>query len=119
MFILYFRDELLYLELYVEVPVNIKRMSASKKLTESAEHDMYIAQLKEVFDSCDETGSGTLERQELLQLCDKLQLDDQSEYLVNELLKDKAQVIYSLHFFTVFIYIYVYFSIFCTSFLIL
>lgn len=66
-------------------------MSGRIKLTESAEHDMYIAQLKEVFDSCDQTGSSTLNRHELLQLCDKLQLEDQSEYLVNELLRDKSE----------------------------
>ena len=60
--------------------------------TEASEHDMYIAQLKEVFDSCDQTGSGQLNRQELFFLCDKLQLEDQSEYLVNGLLKDKEEV---------------------------
>ncbi|KAL4239155.1 hypothetical protein ACF0H5_003857 [Mactra antiquata] len=67
-------------------------MASKDKLTESGEHDMYIAQLKEVFDSCDQTGSGLLHRNELQQLCEKLQLDDQSEYLVNQLLLDKEQV---------------------------
>ena len=60
--------------------------------TEASEHDMYIAQLKEVFDSCDQTGTGRLNRQELFLLCDKLQLEDQSEYLVNGLLKDQEEV---------------------------
>ena len=60
--------------------------------TEASEHDMYIAQLKEVFDSCDQTGTGRLNRQELFLLCDKLQLEDQSEYLVNGLLQDQEEV---------------------------
>ena len=60
--------------------------------TEANEHDMYIAQLKEVFDNCDQTGSGKLNRQELFFLCDKLQLEDQSEFLVNGLLKDQDEV---------------------------
>ena len=61
---------------------------------EASEHDMYVAQLKEVFDSCDQTGSGQLNRQELFSLCDRLQLEDQSAFLVNGLLKDdKEEVI--------------------------
>ena len=60
--------------------------------TEASEHDMYVAQLKEVFDSCDQTGSGQLNRQELFSLCDRLQLEDQSAFLVNGLLKDKDEV---------------------------
>lgn len=67
-------------------------MAASNLLTESQEHSMYISQLKEVFDSCDVTGSQKLNRNELFALCEKLQLDDQSEYLVNELLADKEEV---------------------------
>ncbi|XP_052767676.1 ninein-like protein isoform X2 [Mya arenaria] len=65
---------------------------ASGKLTESAEHDMYITQLREVFESCDQTGSCRLDREELFLLCEKLQLEDQSEFLVNELLKDIDEV---------------------------
>lgn len=60
--------------------------------TEASEHDMYIAQLKEVFDSCDQTGSGKLNRPELFLLCDRLQLEDQSAFLVNGLLQDKEEV---------------------------
>lgn len=67
-------------------------MAVSNLMTESQEHSMYISQLKEVFDSCDETGSRKLNRNELLALCEKLQLDDQSEYLVDELLEDKEEV---------------------------
>ena len=59
---------------------------------EASEHDMYVAQLKEVFDSCDQTGSGKLNRQELYLLCDRLQLEDQSAFLVNGLLQDKEEV---------------------------
>ena len=65
---------------------------ASSELVDQSEHDMYIAQLKEVFDSCDQSGSQSLNRQELYILCEKLQLDDQSEYLVIELLRDKDEV---------------------------
>ncbi|XP_052276394.1 ninein-like protein isoform X3 [Dreissena polymorpha] len=65
---------------------------SDSRLSESAEHDMYLAQLKEVFDSCDQTGSGSLSRTELFLLCEKLQLEEQSEFFVNELLKDTEEV---------------------------
>ena len=61
---------------------------------EDDEHDMYIAQLKDVFEGCDTTGTRKLDRTELLALCEKLQLQDQSEYLVNELLVDTDEVIH-------------------------
>lgn len=75
-------------------------MAASNRLTQSEEHSIYIAQLKEVFDSCDMSGSQKLNRNELYALCEKLQLNDQSEYLVAELLADKKEVgfqLYKLH----------------------
>jgi len=65
---------------------------ASSTLSESAEHDMYIAQLREVFESCDQTGSGKLGSKELFILCEKLQLEDQSDFLVTELLRDRQEV---------------------------
>ena len=64
-----------------------------ENLTDEGEHDLYIAQLRDVFEGCDQTGSGKLDRSELRELCDKLQLDDQSEFLVNELLVDTDEVI--------------------------
>lgn len=52
--------------------------------------DQYIAQLRDVFDSCDIYDQGYLSRSELLALCHKLQLDDQAEDIVNHL-TDNAQ----------------------------
>lgn len=50
------------------------------------EQDVYVAQLHEVFDSCDHTGKGFLNRSELVELCKKLQLDDQVPQLLEQLL---------------------------------
>ncbi|XP_061164578.1 ninein-like [Saccostrea echinata] len=52
--------------------------------------DLYIAQLKEVFDSCDIYHRGYLSRSELLALCHKLQLDEQAEDIVDHLI-DNAE----------------------------
>ncbi|XP_056021041.1 ninein-like protein isoform X3 [Ostrea edulis] len=50
--------------------------------------DLYIAQLKDVFDSCDIYDRGYLSRDELLALCHKLQLDDQAEDIVDHLVNN-------------------------------
>lgn len=50
------------------------------------EQDVYVAQLHEVFDSCDQNGKGSLNREELIDLCRKLQLDDQVPQLLAQLL---------------------------------
>lgn len=50
------------------------------------EQDVYVAQLHEVFDSCDHSGKGFLSRSELVELCKKLQLDDQVPQLLQQLL---------------------------------
>lgn len=50
------------------------------------EQDVYVAQLHEVFDSCDRAGKGFLNRSELVELCKKLQLDDQVPQLLQQLL---------------------------------
>ena len=50
------------------------------------EQDVYVAQLHEVFDSCDHSGKGFLNRSELVELCKKLQLDDQVPQLLQQLL---------------------------------
>lgn len=50
------------------------------------EQDVYVAQLHEVFDSCDRSGKGFLDREELIELCKKLQLDDQIPQLLQQLL---------------------------------
>ncbi len=50
------------------------------------EHDVYVAQLQEVFDSCDKQGEGRLDSEELRILCGKLQLEDQADTLVQQLI---------------------------------
>ncbi len=47
---------------------------------------MYVAQLREVFDSCSDGKHDDLNREELQELCRKLQLGDQTDALVNLLL---------------------------------
>lgn len=59
------------------------------------EQDVYVSQLHEVFDSCDHSGKGFLNRAELIELCKKLQLDDQVPQLLQQLLgsaEDEGQV---------------------------
>lgn len=50
------------------------------------ETELYLEQLKEVFDSCDSFDKGYLDREELLKLCDKLQLEEQADAIVDYLL---------------------------------
>ena len=58
--------------------------------------DIYLKQLKEVFDSCDSSGTGYLDNQELLTLCSRLQLEDQSQALANQLLGEDPEARVSL-----------------------
>ncbi|XP_078412768.1 ninein-like protein [Cetorhinus maximus] len=53
---------------------------------EEAEHNKYVLQLKDVFDSCDTTGTGYLDREELTELCQKLHLEAQIPLLLQTLL---------------------------------
>ena len=53
---------------------------------EEDEQDVYVAQLREVFDSCDNEGQGFLNKQGLIELCQKLQLQDQVPKLLAQLL---------------------------------
>ncbi|XP_029927171.1 ninein-like protein [Myripristis murdjan] len=53
---------------------------------EEAEQSRYVAQLKAEFDSCDTTASGFLDRDELTELCRKLQLDTHLPLLLHTLL---------------------------------
>ena len=59
-------------------------------------HDVYVAQLQEVFDSCDSGGDGRLTQTELVTLCSRLQLDDQANALVEKLLGGKPNGTVSL-----------------------
>ncbi|XP_041736765.1 ninein-like protein isoform X4 [Coregonus clupeaformis] len=50
------------------------------------EQNRYVAQLKEEFDSCDTTGTGYLDKEELSALCHKLSLDAHLPLLLDTLL---------------------------------
>ncbi|XP_021369452.1 ninein-like protein isoform X3 [Mizuhopecten yessoensis] len=50
--------------------------------------DLYISQLREVFDSCDTWEKGYLNRNELIVLCQKLQLSDQADDIIDQLLQN-------------------------------
>jgi len=50
------------------------------------EQNRYVAQLKAEFDSCDTTGTGYLDKEELTALCHKLSLDAHLPLLLDTLL---------------------------------
>ncbi|XP_044284973.1 ninein-like protein isoform X1 [Varanus komodoensis] len=50
------------------------------------EENKYVSQLKDVYDSCDTTGSGYLDKEELTELCHKLHLERQLPLLLETLL---------------------------------
>ncbi|KAM8947370.1 ninein-like protein [Pelodytes ibericus] len=52
------------------------------------EENKYVSQLQEVFNSCDTTGTGYLDKEELTDLCQKLHLDAQLPLLLQTLLGD-------------------------------
>ncbi|XP_026165109.1 ninein-like protein isoform X2 [Mastacembelus armatus] len=56
---------------------------------EEVEHSRYVAQLKAEFDSCDTTATGFLDREELMALCQKLQLDAHLPLLLDTLLGER------------------------------
>lgn len=58
-------------------------------MAEEEDQDVYVAQLREVFDSCDAKGDGFLTKDGLIELCQKLQLEDQVSKLLAQLLGDK------------------------------
>ncbi|XP_067845408.1 ninein-like protein isoform X5 [Heptranchias perlo] len=53
---------------------------------DEAEQNKYVLQLKDVFDSCDTTGTGYLDQEELTELCQKLHLEAQIPLLLQTLL---------------------------------
>lgn len=73
------------------------------------EQNRYVAQLKEEFDSCDTTGTGYLDKEELTVLCHKLHLDAHLPLLLDTLLGPQhyARVRGTLvHFLSVHHYLY-------------
>ncbi len=54
------------------------------------EEDVYVTQLREVFESCDLTSKGYLNRSELIDLCQRLQLDDHIPALLTECVGDEV-----------------------------
>ncbi|XP_071370846.1 ninein-like protein, partial [Centroberyx affinis] len=56
---------------------------------EEAEHSRYVAQLKAEFDGCDSTATGFLDRDELTELCRRLQLDTHLPLLLHTLLGEQ------------------------------
>ena len=70
---------------------------------EEDDQDVYVAQLQEVFESCDHSGKGLINREELKELCEKLQLEDQIPQLLTQLLGDEhsdgqVSVVYIIYF---------------------
>ncbi|XP_047208070.1 ninein-like protein isoform X3 [Girardinichthys multiradiatus] len=58
-------------------------------MEEEEEHSHYVAQLKAEFKSCDTTATGFLDRDELTELCRKLQLDAHLPLLLDTLLGER------------------------------
>ncbi|XP_076315607.1 ninein-like protein isoform X2 [Tachypleus tridentatus] len=54
-------------------------------MDEDSSQDTYVAQLREVFESCDLTGTGYLGCDEVTSLCQKLQLTDQVGIFIKHL----------------------------------
>eukprot|EP00794_Sanderia_malayensis_P015971 gene15971-17579_t len=54
------------------------------------EDDVYVSQLRDVYESCDLTGKGYLNRSELIDLCQRLQLDDHIPALLTECIGDEV-----------------------------
>lgn len=57
---------------------------------EEAEQSRYVAQLRAEFESCDTTATGLLDRDELTELCRRLQLDAQLPLLLDMLLGERT-----------------------------
>ncbi|KAJ7341241.1 hypothetical protein JRQ81_005118, partial [Phrynocephalus forsythii] len=73
------------------VPVNL--MEPASRLTSvyygmGEEENKYVSQLKDVYESCDTTGTGYLDKEELTELCHKLHLERQLPLLLETLLGD-------------------------------
>ena len=53
---------------------------------DNEEENHYVSQLRDIYSSCDTTGTGFLDREELTQLCLKLHLEKQLPVLLHTLL---------------------------------
>lgn len=65
---------------------------------DNEEENHYVSRLRDVYSSCDTTGTGFLDQEELTQLCTKLGLEEQLPALLHILLGDDrlARVSYGL-----------------------
>ena len=55
----------------------------------SEPHDSYEEQLRQLFNSCDNDSCGFLDRSQLFELTEKLQLDEeQTNYIIDNLISD-------------------------------
>ena len=52
--------------------------------------DVYVDQLHEVFESCDKDGVGMLTQKQLQELCKRLQVEHETDLLVEQLLGDNV-----------------------------
>lgn len=59
--------------------------------SETDDDDVYVAQLREVFNDCDEQGDGWLDREGLLLLCQRLQIQDQATNLIGRCLAETSE----------------------------
>ncbi|XP_022237498.1 ninein-like protein isoform X2 [Limulus polyphemus] len=66
-------------------------------MEEDNSQDTYVAQLREVFESCDTTGTGYLGQDEMTSLCQKLQLTDQVNIFVKHLLGSDPKARIAFH----------------------
>lgn len=55
---------------------------------DNEEENHYVSRLRDVYSSCDTTGTGFLDQEELTQLCTKLGLEEQLPALLHILLGD-------------------------------
>ena len=75
----------------ISLPCVSSYPSTPCRMTSKAEDDVYLSQLRDVFDSCDTSGTGYLGRGDLKLLCGKLQLGDTADLLGTRLLGEEGE----------------------------